>query len=590
MCVLSLLSLLGARASADLHSAAELAYSPDGRRLAVLDATASELVQVAAADGKILLRTKLDGKPAGLVWLPDSKSLYVSLAGKGRVARIQAEDGKELESLPCGRYPAGLAYSESHHLLLVADWGLDRLTAIDVTSGKVRAQVPGGCQPMAVEISPDHSVAVMTALLPSGAATEPNHAAEMTVVQLQDLSVRARIRLPLGSTGVRDVAISGDGRRAYVSHVVGRTYLPTTQVDRGWVNTNAISVLDLEQDRLMGTVLLDQVMQGAADPWGLAIAPKQGLLYVALSGVHQLGIVKLDVLSGLLKGQAASLVNDLAALERASAIQRLDLPLNGPRGLALAPDGNSLAIAGYFTGNVVVTDTQGGNPQSIPLGPQPSSTPEREGEIAFHDARTCFQTWLSCATCHPDARADGLNWDLLNDGVGNPKNARTMLWTNRTAPLMTLGVRSDLNAAIRAGYTHIQFGQPDEKKVQQIKAYFSSLEPVISPYRQEDGSLTPAAQRGRKLYEDERVGCAQCHPAPLYTDLRSVDVGTSLSFDQGATRFDTPSLIELWRNPPYLHHGQAATLRDVLTNDKHCNTAQLSPDQLDDLIAYLLSL
>lgn len=543
-----------------------------------------------AVNGAVLRRTRLDGKPAGLVWLPDSKSLYVSLSGKSRLARIQAQDGKVLETIACGRYPAGLAYSERFHLLLVADWGLDRLTAIDVTTGKVRAEVSAGCQPMAVEISPDQSVAVVSALLPGGAATQPDHAAEITVVKLQDLSVRARIRLSLGSTGVRDVAISSDGHRAYVSHVVGRTYLPTTQVDRGWVNTNAISILDLERDRLMGTVLLDQVMHGAADPWGLAIHPQQALLYVALSGVHQLGIVKLDAVADLLKGQAASLINDLAALERVAAIQRLDLPLNGPRGLALSPDGVSLAIAGYFSGNVVVTDALGGKSKSIPLGPQSAPTPEREGEIAFHDARTCFQTWLSCATCHPDARTDGLNWDLLNDGVGNPKNSRTMLWSDRTAPLMTLGVRSDLDAAIRAGYTHIQFGEPDEVKVRQIKAYFSSLEPVVSPYRLENGSLTPAAQRGRKLYEDERVGCAQCHPAPLFTDLRSADVGTSLPFDQDATRFDTPSLIELWRNPPYLHHGQAATLRDVLANDKHCRTAHLGPDQLEDLIAYLLSL
>ena len=37
-------------------------------------------------------------------------------------------------------------------------------------------------------------------------------------------------------------------------------------------------------------------------------------------------------------------------------------------------------------------------------------------------------TTASCATCHPDGRSDGLNWDLLNDGIGNPKNEGTKLF------------------------------------------------------------------------------------------------------------------------------------------------------------------
>ena len=58
----------------------------------------------------------------------------------------------------------------------------------------------------------------------------------------------------------------------------------------------------------------------------------------------------------------------------------------------------------------------------IALGPKPVMTEQRKGELYFRDARLCFQQWLSCATCHPDGRTDGLNWDLLNDGLGNPKD------------------------------------------------------------------------------------------------------------------------------------------------------------------------
>ena len=86
---------------------------------------------------------------------------------------------------------------------------------------------------------------------------------------------------------------------------------------------------------------------------------------------------------------------------------------------------------------------------------------------------------------------------------------------------------------------------------------------------------------------------ARCHPAPLLTDQRMHRVRTRGPLDH-ADRFDTPTLVELWRTAPYLHDGSAATLRDVLTthnpDDRHGTTSHLTPEQIDDLITYLLSL
>ena len=76
----------------------------------------------------------------------------------------------------------------------------------------------------------------------------------------------------------------------------------------------------------------------------------------------------------------------------------------------------------------------------------------------------CFQGWESCASCHPGGgRVDGLNWDLPNDGIGNPKNTKSLLLAHSTPPAMTLGVRSNAEAAVRAGIRHILFTvQPEE--------------------------------------------------------------------------------------------------------------------------------
>jgi cytochrome c peroxidase len=88
--------------------------------------------------------------------------------------------------------------------------------------------------------------------------------------------------------------------------------------------------------------------------------------------------------------------------------------------------------------------------------------------------------------------------------------------------------------------------------------------------------------------------CASCHPPGLYTDLHHYDVGTAGVNDKPGDSFDTPTLIEIWRTAPYLHDGSAATLLEVLVEhnpaDRHGHTSQLSPAEIEDLAAYLLSL
>ena len=70
--------------------------------------------------------------------------------------------------------------------------------------------------------------------------------------------------------------------------------------------------------------------------------------------------------------------------------------------------------------------------------------------------------------------------------------------------------------------------------------------------------------------------------------------GTTSRGDKPGEKFDTPTLVEVWRTAPYLHDGSAATMRDVLTirnrKDRHGRTSHLTPRQLDDLIEYILSL
>jgi hypothetical protein len=100
---------------------------------------------------------------------------------------------------------------------------------------------------------------------------------------------------------------------------------------------------------------------------------------------------------------------------------------------------------------------------------------------------------------------------------------------------------------------------------------------------------------GRKLFYEEEVGCATCHPAPYYTDFQTHDVGTASGVEEIlGPLIDTPTLLGLSRSAPYLHDGSAATLLEVLTisnpNDQHGFTSQLSSEELEALIEFMLSI
>jgi cytochrome c peroxidase len=263
----------------------------------------------------------------------------------------------------------------------------------------------------------------------------------------------------------------------------------------------------------------------------------------------------------------------------------------GPRSVTLT--GSTAWVGNYFTDTVSAINLAAPRPraESIPLGPAPEMTVVRKGEFFFNDATICFQGWQSCASCHSsDARVDGLNWDNLNDGIGNPKNVKSLLQAHQTPPSMWLGVRSNAYHGVRMGIRNSLFTVQPESTAVAIDEYLKSLTPMPSPFLIQ-GKLSPAAERGKKIFLDERTECSSCHRGPYYTDMKFHHVGTIGKFDNPTNRFDTPTLIEIWRTGPYLHDGRAATLREVFDDkDEHGMVSHLTPQEMDDLLEFLLSL
>jgi YVTN family beta-propeller protein len=573
----------------------------DGTKLYLAASTANHVAEFDVASDSVARRFALSAPPSAIALSADGSEMYVATASpEGRVYVIQLADGLT-DHIAIGHSPEAVALSPDGTTLYVCNRFSNNVSIVDLTARQTRTTIPVIREPVACVVTADGETLFIANALPAGRSDTDYVAAAVSVIDTASQKTVETIRLPNGSTALQAMCLSPDSRYVYVTHILARYQLPTTQLERGWVNTNAVSILDVRTRQLLNTVLLDDVDRGAANPWGVACSENGRYLCVAHAGTHELSVIdRAGLHERLAKAAAGERVTEVSASAEtvrddlaflAGLRRRVSLKGNGPRGLTVA--GSRVYAAEYFSDSLAEVHIGAdaiGPVRSHRLGPGKPMTDVRRGEMLFHDATICFQQWQSCASCHPgDGRVDGLNWDLLNDGIGNPKNTKSLLLTHDTPPAMSTGVRKNADTAVRSGIKHILLAVRPEADALAIDAYLKSLNPVPSPHLI-DGKLSESARRGEKLFDE--AGCADCHPAPLRTDLSSYDVGTSQGVNQGQA-MDTPTLVELWRTSPYLHDGRAENLDRLLTqynpHDRHGRTSKLTRQQMSDLIEFILS-
>lgn len=264
-------------------------------------------------------------------------------------------------------------------------------------------------------------------------------------------------------------------------------------------------------------------------------------------------------------------------------------------------------------------------PLGLPPVPVPADNPPTAETIAlgrrlYYDPVLSADNTVSCATCHtPEAGfADG---KPLSDGVQGKlgrRNSPTVLnsaynplqfWDGRAASLeeqaegpvqnpvemahSLSGVEKKLMTD--AGYRE-EFRKAygaDQITYEMVEKAIATFERTVlsgdSPfdrfyYGGDKKALSPAAQRGLKIFTDAKKGnCTACHTIgekyALFTDGKFHNIGigadtkgnladpgryavTKKEADRGA--FKTPTLRSITQTGPYMHDGSLKTLKDVI--------------------------
>lgn len=376
---------------------------------------------------------------------------------------------------------------------------------------------------------------------------------------------------------IRGLAVSPNGRDLYIAHQLLDSRAPTTfdSIHWGGLIENLVRVIPVSAllDESSDVVEAGRVIQlgstgsGAGDPAGLAFAGRDRLIAVA-SGIDRAQVF--PILHGIV---APSIVTGRM-----------------PTAVTVLPDRDVAVVVNTLSDSLSVIDTENGKRvREVSLGPTPAAGPRERGESLFFDARLSHDGWLSCHSCHTDGHANGLLADTQGDGTfGTPKRILSLLGTRDNNPWAWNGSLRTLHEQTTQSVASSMHGELPAAQINDLVTYLHSLAPPppLKPHATsvEDEALLA---RGREVFNTH--GCADCHVPPLtFTSDQIVEVG--LADEQGATKFNPPSLRGVSQQERFFHDGRAETLRSVFEDYGHQLPEGLSSDEIDALVRYLQSL
>lgn len=509
-----------------------------------------------ADKGTVVASLKVENEPYGIVTTKDGKRAYVSHDYPGKVSEIDVEGRKVLRTVKSGDWTRGIAIDNAEKTLYVSDFYTAKLHAVSIADGKV------------VDTWAGHPT--------------------------QNLC--------------RNVVLHPTRPKAYLSHIVSRV----TVVDGRGSIFPEITICDLRppkdaDDKRRKSIALDTYngVYVTANTWEAALTPDGKKIFKIYAGTNDCNV--------------STVIDD-----DYREMDRINLPFRvgtNPRAVRVNPNNKEVYILNALDFTVGVYDVANVRLLSTIKCCDPPHTPEWvRGKVLFQSATLSGARWISCSSCHPDGLTDARTW---HNGEGL-RRTPPLLGLAHTHPLHWSADRDevqDFEYTIRSklmggrgliigkmqtkvGFNPVELEEKTSGRSKDLDAlaiYTNAFKFRLSPHIPAPGNLSAEAERGKSLFFSKETNCASCHSGPMFTDSRLQkpfnvhDIGTGDDpREKMGPKYDTPTLLGVYRNTEYLHHGKAKSLMEVLTTfnpkDQHGKTSQLSKEQREDLVAFLKSL
>ena len=565
-------------------------FSSDGSLVACSNRDSGSVTILTWPGLKVVCEIAVGHHPEGVAWIGRSKQLSCCVYGDDQVVIIDAESGVITKTVDVFDEPYGVVSTGDGSSLFVTLEYPGRIVRINTAAGTVDAEWSVGQMLRGLAISLDGSFLLATEYLTS----------RLLKVSATDGSVSAAWDGASTDNLARQVVLSPDESKAYLTHIRSRV---TAAHGSGSIFPYvAVARLSGEKAGTRHRVPMDSFRgtRVTANPWDCDISPDGKLLCVVFAGTNDMYVCRITG-------------DDYVEMDYESTI-RLG---SNPRAVRFSPDGLAALVYNALDFEIVAYGmTDGSVTARAKVTKNPLSDELLLGKQLFYTALQPMsaRNWISCSSCHPDGDSDGRTWQQP-EGLRSTQPLAGLSWTH---PLHWSADRDEVQdfehsmrgklmqgQGLLKGTLADALGEPLSGRSEALDAlatYTNSHKYPMSPHAKQ--GLSEAAVRGRELFFSESTQCATCHSGPVFSDSQPNSSSEFLVHDVGTggddpselmgPKYDTPTLLGLYRSAPYLHHGKAATLREVLTTenhtDRHGRTSQLSSSEIDDLVEYLKAL
>ncbi|MCA9035520.1 MAG: c-type cytochrome [Planctomycetaceae bacterium] len=528
--------------------------------------------------------------PEGVAWIPGTKQLLCCVYGDDVVSVIDAEKATVTQQINVFDEPYGVVCSEDGRFAYVTLEYPGQVVRINTSTWQQDAAWTVGAMPRGIAINSDSTALFVTEYLTS----------RLVEVSTVDGTLKRSWEPASTDNLCRQVTLSNNERKAYLTHIRSRV---TAAHGNGSIFPYvSVATLQGEKSGQRVRVPMDSI-RGArvtANPWETAVSPDDSTIAVIFGATNDMFLCRV-------------INDDYSELDYAASI-----PLgNNPRAVRYTNDGAAILVYNALDFEVVAID-----PASLKViaSEKVTQNPLTEdallGKKLFYTALQPMSSrnWISCSSCHPDGDADGRTWQQP-EGLRSTQPLAGLGWTHPVHWSADRDEVQDFEHTVRGqlmqGRGLMRGALPDalgdpisgkSKALDALAAYTNSHKFTLSPHSK--NGLSEAARRGQQLFHSDRTKCASCHSGPFYTDSQPRPTEQIVRHDVGtghddpselmAPAYDTPTLLGIYRSGPYLHHGKAETLTDVLTtwnkDDQHGVTSGLNESEIADLVEFLKAL
>ncbi|WP_181902246.1 discoidin domain-containing protein [Thalassotalea euphylliae] len=584
-------------------------------------------VSVTTSDG-IVREISVGNTPWAIALSPSSGNIYVTNKSSASISIISAESLQVIQTvnLPIHSQPHGIVFNASgdnYYLVLEASAELEQRNSADNSVIK-QLKLPGAPRHLAMSYD-DSKLLVSNFISPFVAGEDTDNIdvndanAEVFVVDPQAMILVDTYKIPFDVTPMSESrgpglpnylaapAISYDSMFAYIPGKKDNIIAGTLRGNPGMTfdqtvraHTSSIALND-------GSIRAGIDHDNASVATGAAYSGDSRFLLITLETSREL--VVFDTVLGF----------ELMRLETGRA----------PQSVAFSSDGSRAYVHNFMDRSISRYDLTEAMRTGLPVreilstiavvNSDELSATVLKGKQLFYDAadtRLARDSYMSCASCHKEAKHDGRVWDMtqFGEGLRNTISLRGkaaighgfLHWTGNfdeiqdfEGQIRNLAGGSGLmsNADFNTGTRRQPLGDSKagiSADLDALAAYLASLTEVEVSPSTANSALANLAQQGKELFQQHQ--CSSCHTGVITTDSATGqrhDIGT-LDSDSGSRLaqtldgFDTPSLLGLWNSAPYLHDGSAATVSEAIT--AHSTSNNVSQEEANAIAAFLMQL